>query len=44
MATKQQHAVEASEEAFVEEGDEVHPQEAMYVQCGVDGSFCGKVH
>ena len=44
MATKRQHAAEASEEASIEEGDEVLPQEAVYVRCGGDGSFCGKVH
>ena len=41
---KQQHAAEASEEAFLKEGDEVLPQEAVYVRCEGDGSFCGKVH
>ena len=44
MATKRQYVAETSEEASIEGGDEVLPQEAVYVRCGGHGSFCGKVH
>ena len=35
---------DTSEEESIEEGDEGHLREAVYVQCGGNGSFCGKVH